>query len=548
MKPRRVLVLQLCRMGDILQTTPMLRGIRREHPDWHVTLVLLDGFASVPIPTRLYDRLVSFPHSALFATVATNPDQWRDGLTRLRSLIEELGSEPYDLALNLTHSDVSGYLMAAVPSRERRGVVFGADRKRAIRGAWMQYFWATARSRLLRAFNLVDLYTWSADVGCDDGALDLAVPDPARHRIEEWLNEHKAGVRPLIALQLGASEQIRQWRPENFAGLVDQLPADVADFVLVGTAGERPLADRFKAVVRRPVLDAVGSTSLTELGALLGRCRLLVTNDTGTMHVATAVGTKVLEITLGPALAHETGPYGVGHLIVEPEIACFPCPAGADCNHRSCHEYLSPGAGAALVRFAMGEPGVPTVPGGRVLCAVRAASGGVEYRPLVASTMKPTDILRDLTGQAWGDSLGFPHPAAGVQAPKRDLLPSGLTDWAWATPVIKALAEVETEARNAGALLRRLPGAPRKEQADLAARTHRHLERLLLLGEIEPSCLPLVTGLRVELESIVASDLRTLTRTQTAAYLAVSGRAIRLASLLSACAPAPSCATMSAGI
>ena len=63
---RRVLVLQLARLGDILQTTPMLRGFRSSEPQTEVTLVLQDRFLSVPIPHDLYDRLVSFPFGGAY--------------------------------------------------------------------------------------------------------------------------------------------------------------------------------------------------------------------------------------------------------------------------------------------------------------------------------------------------------------------------------------------------------------------------------------------------------------------------------------------------
>ncbi len=68
---KRILVLQMCRLGDILQTVPMLRGLRRVHPDAEVTLVLHDLFAKVPVPRALYDRLALFPYTRVAGTLST---------------------------------------------------------------------------------------------------------------------------------------------------------------------------------------------------------------------------------------------------------------------------------------------------------------------------------------------------------------------------------------------------------------------------------------------------------------------------------------------
>jgi hypothetical protein len=84
----------------------------------------------------------------------------------------------------------------------------------------------------------------------------------------------------------------------------------------------------------------MGQTSLAQLAALLQRCRLLVTNDTGTMHLACAVGTQVVGLFMGPALFHQTGPYGVGHVVLQAEIPCAPCGYLVRCSHQVCKDHI----------------------------------------------------------------------------------------------------------------------------------------------------------------------------------------------------------------
>ena len=92
------------------------------------------------------------------------------------------------------------------------------------------------------------------------------------------------------------------------------------------------LLEQIPSHERGRIIDAIGKTSLKELGALLQRCRYLVTGDTGTMHMAAAAGTRVIALFYGPAYPFETGPYGDGHLVVWPDIDCAPCTRPSDCR------------------------------------------------------------------------------------------------------------------------------------------------------------------------------------------------------------------------
>lgn len=522
----RALVIQLARIGDILQTTAILRRMRAAAPDRELHLVVIDGF-SVPVPGRLVDRLHTFPLVALSRMLAESPRDWARPFATLRQFVESLGREPFDLAVNLTIDDYAGLLMSQIPARTRVGLTMTSGRTRAVHGDWMRYFWATARSRSLRAFNLVDLFTWSAGGACDGQGLEMDVTPQARAAMDTWLRAQRADERPLVALQLGASAANRQWRPERFAAMVDGLGEGEADFVLVGTESERPLAQRFFSCSSRGAIDAIGKTSLVELGALLERCRLLVTNDTGTMHVATAVGTPVVELTLGPAFAHETGPYGAGHFIVEPTIECFPCTAGAECSHLGCHEFLQPGEAAAVVRVALGiDDAVPTIAAGRLLMSRFAASGRVEYVPAEPARATDADAWRAVSARLWEESLGVDR--RNGQTDER--VPGAVGfDRANMPAALEALGRVAAEAREAEQIVRRLPSAPDQKKARMAARAHEHLERLIALGETAPVCRPIVGVLRVEIESIDAPDLPSMTAGQANAYLSASLRAARMA-------------------
>lgn len=536
MKRPRTLVLQMSRLGDVLQTTPVLRRLRRATPDHELHLVVAESFSGVPVPGHLFDAKHVFPEARLRGMVSSSPHDWSEPLALLREFVLDVAGERYDRVVNLTLDDWAGLLVSQLSAGSVAGLSLNGRRRRSIHGPWMTYFWATARSRTLRPFNLVDLYTWAAGACCDEQSLEMTVGEESRGRMDAWLREQGAGARPLVAIQLGASEDIRQWSAERFAAMADALPASLADFVLVGTASEQPLAARFLAASKRGALVAVGRTSLQELGALLERCRLLVTNDTGTMHVATAVGTPVVEITFGPAFVHETGPYGTGHLIVEPVVACFPCTAGSDCQHRSCADFLEPREASALVRYALtGEGSPPAISNGRLLRARRAPSGRVEYVPVDPAQATSQDAWRSLSARLWEEALRAPAPHLVQPSPRDDEPPDAAAlDGPEAAAAVAMLGELATEAAAAERLVRRLPSASRAQQPRLADEAHQHLQRLLALGESAAVCRPITGFLRVEIESLEAVDLASVVSVQSAAYAAAAARASRLAHLAQA--------------
>ena len=342
MNRRRILVLQLCRLGDLIQTTPMLRALRASQPDAHVSLVVLDGFAHAPIPRRLYDELLPFPFGPVTALTAAVPSRWQDAVREVRSFVRRAGLEPYDQIVNVTGSSLSNLLATVIPSNDVQGGTIAADRTRVVRGPWMTYFWASIVARAQGCFNVVDVMTRSAGLHPDGRGPEIEVPQEARERMHAWLAGQGVVGAPLIAVQVGASDERKRWPRHRVAAALDSLPAEWGQIVFVGTKEERALVDEARQALKRPSLDASGATSVEGLGALLSDCRLLLSNDTGTMHVAAAVGTRVVDLSTGPVYVHETGPYGVGHLAVEPTISCFPCAPGSVCSHLSCRDDFTP--------------------------------------------------------------------------------------------------------------------------------------------------------------------------------------------------------------
>ena len=116
--------------------------------------------------------------------------------------------------------------------------------------------------------------------------------------------------------------QAKRWPMERFAEVANALPQ--LDWVLFGAPGEAAMGEQLSAMLKMPHLNLVGKTSLDDLIHCLRECALLVTNDTGTMHLAAALGVPTVSI-FGSTEPILTGPLGVRHTIVRHHVACSPC-------------------------------------------------------------------------------------------------------------------------------------------------------------------------------------------------------------------------------
>ncbi len=187
---------------------------------------------------------------------------------------------------------------------------------------------ASTRTRGNSPFNLVDQFCEVAGLGPDERRYALVRPDEAARADVAALLRDLApeGCRGFVGFQLGASADMRRWPVERFAELGALLWTERRLCpVLLGAPGEERLGERFAAQGACPSVSLIGRTSLPGLAAALTQLGLLVTNDTGTMHLAAGLGTPVCAIFLATAQPWDTGPYASGALCLEPDLPCHPC-------------------------------------------------------------------------------------------------------------------------------------------------------------------------------------------------------------------------------
>ena len=327
----RLLIIQMAKLGDFIQTTPLLANLRRQHD--RAEIVMVGEQAAALEAARL---------SPLVDTVV-KVDGSVNSLEHLGRFHGVFVLNSHLRAVNLAETVIAENRYG--PCRDEHGIRFTP----------VQNF-LMSLMRLKRdsgRFNLVDVW---ASLLPDSAPHPLVWPSPASSN----LIPEEAGLK--IGFQLGSRNHLRRWPVENFvrlaADLAELRPERLITPVLLGSAEERTLGSKFERIsqsygLARPV-NLLGRTSLEELGQAVAGLDLLVTADTGVMHLAAAVGTPVLALFFGPAYGPETGPYGPGHIIYQATAPCGPCRERGDCRRRQCLEMPAPETAAHLAARMIG--------------------------------------------------------------------------------------------------------------------------------------------------------------------------------------------------
>jgi hypothetical protein len=286
-------------------------------------------------------------------------------------------------------------------------------------------------NRQFAAFNLVDYYRAMAGLGSGPRRLLYDVTEESRSAAAALLEAGGAtDGRFLVALQLGASKEIRQWPRESFAALGRRIVAAGGRVVVIGGSGDRALAAEVTREVGPAAIDACGRTTIPQLAALLERTDLLITGDTGPMHMAAAVGTPVLGLFFGPALPFDTGAYGDGHVMLHAAVECAPCEHIVQCLNPFCRREITPDlvADAALARIAGDWSQIEELArGSRVVRFYRSGFdelGFFDCTPLGGARVSPAETTRRAYRSMW--------LAALCGARLRAAQPSGVDDGAFA--------------------------------------------------------------------------------------------------------------------
>jgi ADP-heptose:LPS heptosyltransferase len=339
-----ILILCMTRMGDLIQTTPLIKGLKEKHPAAKITLLVTSDFSSaVPLIPHVDDSIV-FDFRQFNKQDDWNDLSWVKIFRYLEKSMDDIKSREFDLLVNLSHSKFSALMVRYLGIRKVVGFYCNELGNRMTGHPWMQYFSVEIFNRIYNEFNLVEIFSRSGDIDVKGRSIEVVRPKNKTIR---------AGLIPpeiqdtslLIGFQAGSSIEGRRWPVESFAKLADNLIRNLnARILIFGVESENDVAEQIVGLSKYKdrIINLAGKTDLNELSVLLEKCNYLVTNDTGTMHLAAALGTNIVGLFFAHAHPYETAPFSPGHLIFQARISCSPCSYGVHCNNIICIEKVHP--------------------------------------------------------------------------------------------------------------------------------------------------------------------------------------------------------------
>ena len=396
---KNILVMQLFRFGDMLQTTPAIAALRAAHPESRIYVMARDPFADVLRGNPDVDEIIKWDIRSLHAR-AEDGAPVVENLSALREFIAPLRARRFDLVCNLSNDMPSALIACLLRPRETAGLLYCGDRQYRVRNDWLRYLFLATEIRCLNTVNVVDIFL-EACGGGGSRTPKICVTREDERYAADLLCRHRIPLDgPPIGIQAGASKPFKRWPPDLFAEAATRLGRDGHAILFFGSANERAGVERIIGGMPScdNVLNLAGRTTFGQLGACLKRCRLLLSNDTATIHVAAAVGTPCLLLTFGPTSGWETGPYGEGHFILEPDVTCFPCKWSERCAHLPCRDLLTIDAVLAAVECATSDGlNVPDTLLGAKVALLRSEfmpDGLLGQRPLNRPPLHLRDVLR----------------------------------------------------------------------------------------------------------------------------------------------------------
>ena len=334
-KTKSILIVKLSSIGDVVHALPLLEVLRKNFPfariDWLVeeeSLQIIEG------------------HPAIDQVIVSRKKFWQKKLTRITEwpglvggvtrFLRKLRSYKYDLVIDLQGLLKSGVLVGICRGKRKIGMVGARE------GGWL---FVNERSIPVdHDRHAIDRYLQVAEyLGCTlfPWKGNITISETEKIRVDKISAHDGTRNRPLVAINPMARWRTKLWEPYYFAEVADRLQHDLAcKVVFTGSKDDRMIIEEIMDLMSKKTMNLAGRTTLKDLACLYSRCSVLISTDTGPMHIAAAMGCRVVAL-FGPTAPWRTGPYGQNHMVITGEEECSPC-FKKRCEDMRCMKSISP--------------------------------------------------------------------------------------------------------------------------------------------------------------------------------------------------------------
>jgi len=321
----KILIIEVNWLGDVLFSTPCIKAIRNKFENAYIACMTVPRTKAMLEYNKRIDEIIIYDekgkHKNLFGKIR---------------LISELNRKKFDLAIILHRS----FTRALITFLSGIGERVGYSTKG--RGVLLTYPIEAPEENLHKVEYFLKI---AESIGCEtqDKDYEFFITEKERKYIEKELaknNIHKDDF--LVVINPGGNWEPKRWSEERFAELGDALIAGYGvKIVLSGAENDIEKTKRIKNRMKGELTILAGRTSLKELGALLERANIVISNDSGPMHIAVAMKSNVIAL-FGPTSAALTGPYGRGNYrVIQKDVECeIPC-YNLECGDYRCMEAIT---------------------------------------------------------------------------------------------------------------------------------------------------------------------------------------------------------------
>ena len=317
----KILIVKMSAIGDVIHTLPALTALRRYYPDAQIDWLIEDAAADLVEGHAALSRALVWRRREFVQRVKAG--RFPSALRLFRSMLLQLRDTRYDLILDLQALLKSSLWIFFARGRRKAG--FGQGMEHSEKSHLFLNERVPAVSMEIHA---LDRGLWLLRaLGISDSQVlyDLPIGKEEERPAEQLLVE--SGVRlngPFVAINPVAKWPTKLWVAERFRELAERLLESGFQVVFTGSKEDRFLIDAMVGTLGPLGTRLDGRTTLKVLAAVFRSASVVVSTDTGPMHLAAAVGTPVVAL-FGPTAPWRTGPYGERHVVIRAGVSCSPC-------------------------------------------------------------------------------------------------------------------------------------------------------------------------------------------------------------------------------
>jgi 3-deoxy-D-manno-octulosonic-acid transferase/heptosyltransferase-1 len=326
-----ILIVKLSAIGDVIHTLPSLAALRWLYPDAHITWVVEEAAADL-VKNHPYLDAVLISRRKSWSKDLLN-GQFRNPLEEMRTFMKTLRQRPYDLVIDF-HGLFKSSIIVFLSGGKRK---LGYDSLQELSGLFLN-------EKIPEDMNkhAVDRYLdFPRYLGAKIDNVQFILPShkEAEEKMRIFLDKNNLQDKEFIAINPVAYWETKLWNNENFAKLAD-LINNKLQMKVVFTGSEKEPIEKITSLMTTESINSGGATTLLDLAYLYKKARIVITTDSGPMHLAAAEETPVIAL-FGPTDPARTGPYGTGHTIIRTELPCSPCLL-KKCSTKKCMEDILP--------------------------------------------------------------------------------------------------------------------------------------------------------------------------------------------------------------